>query len=79
MGGGDSKEVDSTGEVNNNVIVQETKGNVNDRSSEVVILMYIICGLKLLELGLYLYKFHQKKMKKKYIKAASTLNLRTNP
>lgn len=59
----EAKTVDSTGQVNNNVVVQET---VDVYSSEIVILLGVLCILKILELGCFLYMNHKKSLKKKY-------------
>lgn len=54
------KAVDTNGNVNNNVIIEETKHN------EIFILLLIICIIKLIEVIVFLYKTHKKMLKKKY-------------
>lgn len=70
MGNNDSKEetktVDTTGNVNNNVIIGEP---VKIHSNEIIMLLYIICAVKIIELILFFYKVHLKRVKKKYLKA----------
>lgn len=68
MGGGESKQeetktVDSTGAVNNNVVVTNP---VNIRNMDIMILLWLIGIIKVIELILYMYKTHQRTMKKKY-------------
>lgn len=69
MGLGKSKEpidqqtIDNTGEVNNNVFVSNP---VNIQSDEMVKLMSIICGIKIIELAYVFFKMYQRYMKKKY-------------
>lgn len=63
----ETKTVDSTGEVNNNLVIQES--TTNKGGFQIVIPLYIICGIKILELFIFIYKFQQKKMKKKYMLA----------
>lgn len=69
MGNTDSKEetkaVDSNGNVNNNVVIQEP----NSKNSDIKIVLYIICGIKIIELLIFIYKFHRKNLKRKYISA----------
>lgn len=70
MGWGQSKEVtetkvaDSTGTINNNIIIRDP---VEIQNHLIVALLAIICGIKILELGLYIYREHKKTLKKKYI------------
>lgn len=69
MGKSASKEqrkenVHANGQVNNSFVIEESVGVHND---EVIIILYVICGIKILELLIYLYKLHKKEMKKKFI------------
>lgn len=59
----EQKTVDTTGQVNNNVVIQET---VDVYSSEIVLLLSVIVVLKLIEFLCYVYMQHARKMKKKY-------------
>lgn len=67
MGGKESKEetktVDTTGNVNNNVVIQEP---VPVAMEEVIILLAIITAIKIIELVIYFYKVHTRNVKKKY-------------
>lgn len=58
-----SKEIESDGEVNNNVVINEPKNNGN---SQVLLVLWIICALKIIEFALYIYNRHQKSLKKRY-------------
>lgn len=60
----DTKTVDSNGEVNNNVVIQE---RVDVFSAEITWMLGLLCILKLLEFGSYLYINHKRSMKKKYL------------
>lgn len=67
MGSSDSKEetktVDSNGNVNNNIVIQDP---VPIHSKDISVVLYIICAIKIFELIIFLYKFHSKNLKKKY-------------
>lgn len=65
MGGSTSnakKQVDSTGTVNNNVVITEP---VPIETREVLILLMIITTIKIIEFLIFLYKQHVKSVKKK--------------
>lgn len=68
MGSSESREekktVDSTGTVNNNVVVN---GEVDIYSTEIVILLGIICALKVIEFIYFIYQRHYKNIKKRFI------------
>ncbi len=67
MGNSDSKEsktVDSNGNVNNNIVLQES---IPIHSNSIVTILTIICAIKVFELVLFLYKLHLKKIKRKYV------------
>lgn len=72
MGSGPSQEevktVDSTGQVNNNVVVAfgALQKTVDNSSVEIIILLLILCVIKILEFASYVYVTHIRKMKKKY-------------
>ncbi|HBK84076.1 MAG TPA: hypothetical protein DDZ41_10870 [Flavobacterium sp.] len=70
MGTSESKEetktVDSTGEVNNNIVIQDP---VQIHNKDITTVLYIICAIKIFELLVFVYKFHAKSMKKKYFKS----------
>lgn len=65
MGGTSSSEkktVDSTGTINNNVVVN---GEVDVTSLEIVILLGIICAIKIMEFIYFIYKRHYQNVKKR--------------
>lgn len=73
MGGSESshqeqKVVESSGQVNNNVVVavDTLQDTVADYGLEIAVLLLILCILKLFEFASYIYTNHIKKMKKKY-------------
>ena len=59
----ETKTVDSNGNVNNNVVIQEQNSS---NSFEMKILLYIVCIIKIIELLVFIYKFHRKNLKRKY-------------
>ncbi len=68
MGSSDSKEelrtVDSNGNVNNNIVIQDP---IQIHNQSISIVMYIIRGIKIVELALYVYKWHVKRMRRRYV------------
>lgn len=72
MGSSESREevnvVDTTGQVNNNVVVEfgALRKSVHDYGMEIVILLLILCIIKILEFSSYIYINHIRKLKKKY-------------
>lgn len=64
----DQKVVESSGQVNNNVVVavDTLQDTVADYGVEIAILLLILCILKFFEFASYIYTNHIKKMKKKY-------------
>lgn len=70
MGGGESKTeehktIDTDGTVNNNLVFNQEKP-VDIHNKEIIILLSIICAIKLIQLGVYLYVNHRRSLKKKY-------------
>lgn len=59
----ETKTIDSTGNINNNLVLE---GPVDIKSTEVIIFLGIICLIKIMEFGVFLYKYHSKKVKKNY-------------
>lgn len=55
--------LETSGEINNNVIIQDT---VTVHNNEIIILLYIIAILKMAEFIIYIYNQYIKKIKKKY-------------
>lgn len=63
FGSSEEQIVESTGEVNNNVIVSNP---VNIESKEMVTLLGIICLVKVVELAYICFKAYQRSLKKRY-------------
>lgn len=59
------KTVDSQGEVNNNVVINDTASSPPELS-QLLVISWIICAIKLMEFLLFIYNRHQKQLKKKY-------------
>lgn len=64
----DTKVVDSTGTVNNNVVVSEP---VPIENRTILILIWVICVVKVLEFVWLIYRKHHKSLKKKYANEGS--------
>lgn len=64
------KTVDTTGTVNNNIIVQEARDTHSQMISNEKLLFatYLLVAAEALKLGLYLFHAIRKKLKKKYQK-----------
>lgn len=60
-----TKILDSTGQVNNNVVIEEP---MSVHNQEMIVLLYIIAAVKLLEFILYVYNGHSRYLKRKYDK-----------
>lgn len=67
----DQKAVDSTGHVNTNIVIQEAKDTHEQLkiNEKMVHIMYVMCGIELLKLGVYLYYKFVKNIKKKYVRS----------
>lgn len=61
-----NKDVDSNGAINNNIVLKNTDVMNVSVESEIVILLSIICGIKILEVLLFLYYKHRRGLKKTY-------------
>lgn len=64
----EEKMVDSNGNVNNNIIIQEAHDThdtmkMNQRMLNV---MYLMCSIEIVKLGLYIFCRFKKSLKKKY-------------
>lgn len=73
MGGKQStpdQTVQSTGQVNNNIIIED---EVKIQNTEIVLILSIICVIKILEFLYMIYKAHKKGLHKRFM--ASTLQL----
>lgn len=66
MGKNQSKKIESTGTVNNNVILTNTD-TVNVYSQELVFLMAALVALKILEIIIFMYLKHKRHLKKDYM------------
>lgn len=66
----EEKMVDATGQVNNNIIIQEAKDTHLQMLLNEKLLMasYILIGFEIIKLMVYVYTQYQNKMKKKYAK-----------
>lgn len=60
----ENKNFESDGQVNNNVIVEETSGGKFD--AEILILTAIICALKIFEFIVFVYKRHTRFIKERH-------------
>lgn len=61
------KLVESDGEVNNNVVIQEGMApGTSNYGFEIMVISAIICAVKLFEFAVFLYKNHTKLIKKSY-------------
>lgn len=60
MGSSNTKEVDSNGQVNNNIFVDET---IDQNANEITLFIAIICIIKLIEFFVFIYRiiYHQGK------------------
>lgn len=59
----EKKAIDASGAVNNNIVIEDP---VHIRSPMIMVLLWIICVIKLIELALFVYREHKKAIKKKY-------------
>lgn len=74
MGSASSKDpstIDTTGNINNNVIISDT---VNVHSDHMATALYIIAGIKIIELLYLCFRIYNKNNKKKYIQQGLSLN-----
>lgn len=63
----ETKTIEASGQVNNNVVIQETE---DVYSMEIVVLLSLLCALKILEIAMFLYNKYRQQMKKKYSQGA---------
>lgn len=61
MGTSSSKEVDSNGAVNNNVIIEET---MDQNANEITLLLAVICAIKVIEIMVFIYRIIYRQGKK---------------
>lgn len=61
----ENKAVDTNGNVNNNIVVK-IEDEVNTYGSEIILLLAIIGAIKILEFVYFLYREHNRKLKRKY-------------
>lgn len=64
----EEKMVDSTGHVNTNIIIQEARDTHEQvkMNEKMLITMYIMCGIEVIKLSLYLFNTFKKNLKKRY-------------
>lgn len=60
----DAKAVDTTGNVNNNVVIND---QVNVYSTEIIVLLGLICILKIIEFIYFIYTKHYHNLKKRLV------------
>lgn len=65
FGSSEEQTLDSTGEVNNNIVL----GNSSDNSSKLITLVNLLCIMEAIKLGYILYSNYRRYMKKKYTAA----------
>lgn len=68
----EEKVVDTTGNVNNNVVIN---GQVDVVSMEIVTLLWIICALKVIEFIYFLYTKCYRNMKKRVVEKQRPIQL----
>jgi hypothetical protein len=61
----EEKQVESTGEINNTVVLAPDQ-SFNLQNTEIIVFLGIICLIKIIEFIIFLYKTHKKNLKKKY-------------
>lgn len=61
----ENKNVDSTGAINNNIVLKKDD-KINIVNFEIVVLLTIICVIKIVELACYIYYKHRRGLKKAY-------------
>lgn len=61
----EEKTIDTTGQVNNNIVLQLER-DVDYFGTGITIMLLIICIVKGFELFYFIYKEHNKKLKKRY-------------
>lgn len=66
-----SEEIESHGEINNNVIVDDTVKN--SQHKEISSILYIIAGVIVIVLIMKLFQIYNKQMKKKYSRSREVL------
>lgn len=65
----DQKTVESTGHVNNNVVIQQQARDVHTAAElnvKMLYTMYFMCAVELFKIGTYIYVKFRKNLKKKY-------------
>lgn len=67
----EEKVVDTTGNVNNNVVIEQS---VPIHNIELGTILYIICIIKIIELLYILFKAYNKVQKKKYVRRGISMH-----
>lgn len=64
----EEKAIDSTGQVNNNIIIQEAKDTHSQMlaNEKLLVATYILVFFEIIKLGVYIYINFKKGLKKKY-------------
>lgn len=64
----EEKTIDSTGNVNNNIVIQESRDihGMLKIDEKILYIMYIMCVVEIIKLGIYVYGSFRKTLKKKY-------------
>lgn len=72
MGSSKSKatKIDSAGQVNNNIVVEDT---VNVHNEQFLIILWIICAIKIIEFIMHIARHYGKGLKKKYTNAPAII------
>lgn len=65
---GDTKTVDTNGNVNNNIIIQEAADTHHNMltSARLLYATYFLLGAEVIKLGIYLFNSYKKNIKKRY-------------
>lgn len=63
------KQIEADGQVNNNVILE---GNGAKYDVEMLVLTSIICGIKIFEFVIFVYKYHTRSIKEKHARKLQT-------
>lgn len=72
----EEKTVDTTGTVNNNIILQEARDTHDQMrlNEKMLFVMYTMCTVEVIKLAMYVYCNFRRKMKKRYADQANNSN-----
>lgn len=68
----EEKVVDTTGTVNNNLVLRDDQ-QLNIFSFEITLLLLIICVLKIIEFAYFIYRIHSRRLKKIYTNGVNNI------